>query len=159
MLLPKEVQKSHSRAPWDKCDWVRRGGAPYRTDIMITSTAPAPRSSVARSRLLAIPTDRDCATEADFLLEREIKHLLAERTPDIPFVGEEYGGQQTAGSYWFLEPSTAPSTTHAASHYTASHSPSSPTACRISVKSPCPASTSGTRREQAARHSTNNPSQ
>ncbi|MGL4340770.1 MAG: inositol monophosphatase family protein [Rhodoglobus sp.] len=48
-------------------------------------------------------TDRDFATEADFLIEKAVKQLLSELTPQIPFVGEEYGGN-TSGTYWCLDP-------------------------------------------------------
>jgi myo-inositol-1(or 4)-monophosphatase len=49
-------------------------------------------------------TDRDFATAADLLIEREVRALLEKLTPDVPFFGEEYGGQSSMGTYWCLDP-------------------------------------------------------
>ncbi|MEM9655864.1 MAG: inositol monophosphatase family protein [Actinomycetota bacterium] len=48
--------------------------------------------------------DRDFATEVDFAIERTVRERLAKLTPDIGFVGEEYGGDQDAERYWCLDP-------------------------------------------------------
>lgn len=49
-------------------------------------------------------TDRDFATNADLMIEREVRALLDQLTPDIPFLGEEYGGTSPEGNYWCLDP-------------------------------------------------------
>lgn len=49
-------------------------------------------------------TDRDFATVLDQRIEREVKELLAQLTPEIPFLGEETGGVDPSGTYWCLDP-------------------------------------------------------
>ena len=49
--------------------------------------------------------DRDMASEVDYAVERRLRDLLAERTPDIGFLGEEDGGADTDGAAtWVLDP-------------------------------------------------------
>jgi myo-inositol-1(or 4)-monophosphatase len=48
--------------------------------------------------------DRDYATSVDFSIERVIKHTLARATPEIPFLGEEEGGDFHADTLWTLDP-------------------------------------------------------
>jgi myo-inositol-1(or 4)-monophosphatase len=48
--------------------------------------------------------DRDYATRVDLEIEAQIKALLAEAAPDIPFLGEESGGSLNLGPMWVLDP-------------------------------------------------------
>jgi myo-inositol-1(or 4)-monophosphatase len=49
--------------------------------------------------------DRDFATEVDVHIEASIKTSLAEATPDIPFLGEEEGGETDPDlARWVLDP-------------------------------------------------------
>ncbi|MFN8075547.1 MAG: inositol monophosphatase family protein [Kineosporiaceae bacterium] len=49
--------------------------------------------------------DRDPATEVDVAVERRIRALLAERTPDVAFLGEEEGATgRDGGLLWSLDP-------------------------------------------------------
>lgn len=48
--------------------------------------------------------DRDYATSVDIAIERAIKHALAKATPEIPFLGEEEGGDIHADTLWTLDP-------------------------------------------------------
>jgi myo-inositol-1(or 4)-monophosphatase len=41
--------------------------------------------------VLTAKGDRDMASEVDFAVERAVRDLLAERTPQIGFLGEEEG--------------------------------------------------------------------
>jgi myo-inositol-1(or 4)-monophosphatase len=49
--------------------------------------------------------DRDFATDVDMHIETAIKDSLAAATPEIPFLGEEEGGERLAGrAVWVLDP-------------------------------------------------------
>lgn len=49
--------------------------------------------------------DRDFATDLDLQIETAIKTALGTATPDIPFLGEEEGGDEQAGRpRWVLDP-------------------------------------------------------
>lgn len=50
--------------------------------------------------------DRDMATEVDFLVERQVRSFLAERTPSVGFLGEEEGSRGEPGNEtaWVLDP-------------------------------------------------------
>ena len=49
--------------------------------------------------------DRDFATDVDLRIESEIRASLGEATPEIPFLGEEEGGQEgLGGARWVLDP-------------------------------------------------------
>ena len=49
--------------------------------------------------------DRDFATDVDLRIELEIRASLAQATPEIPFLGEEEGGQEElGGARWVLDP-------------------------------------------------------
>ena len=49
--------------------------------------------------------DRDFATDVDLRIESEIRASLAQATPEIPFLGEEEGGQEElGGARWVLDP-------------------------------------------------------
>jgi myo-inositol-1(or 4)-monophosphatase len=50
--------------------------------------------------------DRDLVSDVDIAIERQVRHLLAQATPDIAFLGEEEGrtGDQDAGWVWTLDP-------------------------------------------------------
>lgn len=48
---------------------------------------------------------KDYATEVDYQIEREICAFLLKQTPDIPFMGEEFGGADLSDErYWVLDP-------------------------------------------------------
>ncbi len=46
----------------------------------------------------------DLVTHLDLASERLIKQRLAERTPEIPIVGEESGGEVVRGLQWYADP-------------------------------------------------------
>lgn len=46
----------------------------------------------------------DSVTWLDFTVERFLKEELARAYPDIPFVGEETGGERTAERFWLVDP-------------------------------------------------------
>jgi myo-inositol-1(or 4)-monophosphatase len=48
--------------------------------------------------------DRDYATSVDLAIERAVKETLAKATPEIPFLGEETGGDVHADTLWTLDP-------------------------------------------------------
>lgn len=49
--------------------------------------------------------ERDMASELDFEVERSVRELLAVRTPEIGFLGEEYGALRgDSGLVWVLDP-------------------------------------------------------
>jgi myo-inositol-1(or 4)-monophosphatase len=48
--------------------------------------------------------DRDFATDVDLRIESEIKGVLADATPEIPFLGEEEGGAELGEARWVLDP-------------------------------------------------------
>jgi myo-inositol-1(or 4)-monophosphatase len=50
-------------------------------------------------------TDRDFSTETDLLIERRVRELLAKLTPEVGFLGEEFGGDLTHDApFWCLDP-------------------------------------------------------
>ncbi len=49
-------------------------------------------------------TDRDYATEADFLIEDRVRAHLANLTPEVGFLGEERGHTGDTRRYWCLDP-------------------------------------------------------
>ncbi|MGH3815221.1 MAG: inositol monophosphatase family protein [Pseudonocardiaceae bacterium] len=54
-----------------------------------------------------VKSDRDIATEVDYLVEREVRRFLAEATPELGFLGEEEGASDGAANdlpYWVLDP-------------------------------------------------------
>src|ERR1700757_503928 len=48
--------------------------------------------------------DRDYASRVDFQIEDAVRNALADRTPEIPFLGEERGGHLHAPLLWVLDP-------------------------------------------------------
>ncbi len=58
-----------------------------------------------RDVAVELKADGSPVTEADRAAERAIRAALAEGTPEIPILGEEYGGEQTAtGRCWIVDP-------------------------------------------------------
>lgn len=53
---------------------------------------------------LTYKTDRDYASELDFRIERAVRAFLAERTPEIGFIGEEEGAIGATEQAWCLDP-------------------------------------------------------
>jgi histidinol phosphatase-like enzyme (inositol monophosphatase family) len=51
-----------------------------------------------------IKKDGTPVTEADRAAERAIRAVFEKATPEIPVVGEEYGGDAAAGRYWLVDP-------------------------------------------------------
>jgi myo-inositol-1(or 4)-monophosphatase len=72
-----------------------RGG-----DVIRGASDPTARASLAEDK--GVPGDY--VTRVDRASEAAIRALLAERTPDIPVVGEEEGGSQAADRYWLVDP-------------------------------------------------------
>ncbi len=72
-----------------------RGGEVVRSGS--AGTVPA---SLARDKGLP----GDYVTQVDRDSEDAIRSLLAERTPDIPVMGEEEGGSATTDRYWVVDP-------------------------------------------------------
>ncbi|GAA2396217.1 inositol monophosphatase [Catellatospora methionotrophica] len=74
------------------------------TAVQATGIALDLIRSVPRGRSTA-KGDRDMATETDYAIERAVRAFLAERTPDIGFLGEEDGLSGSAGEWmWVLDP-------------------------------------------------------
>jgi histidinol phosphatase-like enzyme (inositol monophosphatase family) len=48
--------------------------------------------------------DGSPVTEADLAAERAIRAFFREATPEIPVVGEEFGGDGADGPYWLVDP-------------------------------------------------------
>lgn len=48
-------------------------------------------------------TERDFATATDFAIEDAVRELLARKTPDIGFLGEERGHTGDREKYWCLD--------------------------------------------------------
>ncbi|MEV0271971.1 inositol monophosphatase family protein [Hamadaea sp. NPDC050747] len=65
-------------------------------------------AGMLRTRLPGVLTakgDRDMASEVDYAVERAVRSFLAERTPDVGFLGEEEGSAgATDGLTWVLDP-------------------------------------------------------
>jgi myo-inositol-1(or 4)-monophosphatase len=68
---------------------------------------------VARARIrqrlvgsIRAKTDRDFVSDLDVAVERDVRRLLADRVPDIGFLGEEEGWSpgSNRGRYWVLDP-------------------------------------------------------
>lgn len=61
--------------------------------------------SCAPGRLTA-KGDRDMASEVDYAIEAAVRQFLAERTPEVDFLGEENGltGHDGGGLLWALDP-------------------------------------------------------
>ncbi|MBN1173263.1 MAG: inositol monophosphatase family protein [Micromonosporaceae bacterium] len=58
-----------------------------------------------RPGTLTAKGERDMATDVDFAIERQVRALLADRTPQIGFLGEEEGRSGPAGDLWWtLDP-------------------------------------------------------
>lgn len=53
---------------------------------------------------LTYKNDRDYATEADYVIEREMRKYLNEHAPRIGFLGEESGAFGSTDTYWALDP-------------------------------------------------------
>lgn len=67
----------------------------------------ARREILSRFRSVAVETKADGSpvTEADRAAERAIRECLGEATPDVPILGEEYGGdRETSGRRWIVDP-------------------------------------------------------
>jgi len=67
----------------------------------------ARRETVARFRNVAVETKGDGSpvTEADRAAERAIRDELGNAFPDVPQLGEEYGGERTlSGLRWLVDP-------------------------------------------------------
>jgi 3'-phosphoadenosine 5'-phosphosulfate (PAPS) 3'-phosphatase len=63
------------------------------------------RQGRSHIRALIDKGDRDFATDVDLQIEAEIKASLAEAAPDIPFLGDEEGGEEaTDQARWVLDP-------------------------------------------------------
>jgi histidinol-phosphatase len=79
-------------------------------DLAKVACAAADRARaevLPRFRDVAVETKRDGSpvTEADRSAERAMRALLAEATPEIEVVGEEYGGDApSSGRHWLLDP-------------------------------------------------------
>jgi histidinol-phosphatase len=79
-------------------------------DLAKVACAAADRARaevLPRFRDVAVETKRDGSpvTEADRSAERAMRELLAEATPEIQVVGEEFGGAApSSGRHWLLDP-------------------------------------------------------
>ncbi|HEX6968127.1 MAG TPA: inositol monophosphatase, partial [Micromonosporaceae bacterium] len=54
--------------------------------------------------ILTVKGDRDLASEVDYLIEREVRSFLHERTPGIGFLSEEEGATGPGDLHWALDP-------------------------------------------------------
>lgn len=57
-----------------------------------------------RNVVVELKKDGSPVTEADRAAERAIRAVLERATPEIPIVGEEYGGEGGSGRYWLVDP-------------------------------------------------------
>ena len=76
-----------------------------------TETVAAEAMDLAKSILSApnddertYKSDRDFATATDYAIEDAVRELLADRTPDLGFLGEERGHTGNREKYWCLDP-------------------------------------------------------
>lgn len=80
----------------------------YADLLPVASEAVELASTLARSRrpgTLTHKGERDMTSEVDFLIERQVRELLRERTPEIGFIGEEEGAHDGTGELvWALDP-------------------------------------------------------
>jgi myo-inositol-1(or 4)-monophosphatase len=77
--------------------------------LAVATEATWVASEIIRSRgpgELTAKGDRDMSTEVDFAVERTVRELLAEKTPEIGVLGEEEGatGATEGGLLWCLDP-------------------------------------------------------
>ena len=81
------------------------GGLLLAAEAAVDIGARIMRQGRAHIGALIAKGDRDFATDVDLHIELAIKSSLAEATPDIPFLGEEGGGEQdSARACWVLDP-------------------------------------------------------
>jgi myo-inositol-1(or 4)-monophosphatase len=57
-----------------------------------------------RPGALTAKGDRDMASAADYLVEREVRHFLTSSAPGIGFLGEEQGRTGNTDVFWALDP-------------------------------------------------------
>lgn len=79
------------------------------TELLAVATeAAGVAAELIRTRFPGVLTakgDRDMASEVDFAVEREVRALLARRTPQVGLLGEEEGGPGLDGDLtWVLDP-------------------------------------------------------
>jgi myo-inositol-1(or 4)-monophosphatase len=77
--------------------------------LAVATQATSVASEMIRSRdpgEFTVKGDRDMATEVDFAVERTVRELLAQKTPEIGLLGEEEGasGATDNGLLWSLDP-------------------------------------------------------
>lgn len=82
--------------------------ADYRRDILplIEKTGESLRAEFGRAKAVSQKTERpiDFVTELDRSTENFIAAELHKLYPSIEFMGEEYGGNDTAEQFWLLDP-------------------------------------------------------
>lgn len=60
---------------------------------------------LSKPRVISLKTDRDMVTEIDLAIEADVRRFLAERAPEVGFLGEEGGIQgQDSELTWALDP-------------------------------------------------------
>jgi len=64
------------------------------------------RHMILGSQKVYTKSDRDLVSDTDFAIEREIRALLSEKTPQFGFLGEEEGWADSIneGTFWVLDP-------------------------------------------------------
>jgi myo-inositol-1(or 4)-monophosphatase len=76
--------------------------------LRVAQTAVDAAAELVRTKppgVLAPKGDRDYTSEVDYAVERHVRTFLAERTPDIAFVGEEESAAVTdEAEWWTLDP-------------------------------------------------------
>lgn len=84
--------------------------SPYDDDLRLAlrlaDAADALTLAAFRREDLVVDTKPDLTpvTEADTSVERALRDLIAQERPDDAVVGEEFGGRDTAGRRWILDP-------------------------------------------------------
>lgn len=66
--------------------------------------ATAPMLAIRSGPSYSMKGDRDPVTESDLRIEAAVRLFLSKETPEIPFLGEEGGGDSGSGTFWALDP-------------------------------------------------------
>lgn len=85
------------------------GGARRLGELLpVAVEAAALAAGLIRTRAPGVLTakgDRDLASEVDFAVEHVVRGFLAERTPEVDFLGEEEGHRSSGAEFtWVLDP-------------------------------------------------------
>jgi histidinol phosphatase-like enzyme (inositol monophosphatase family) len=104
---------AYHRAVWPGAQHAPRYPARVRDSDLEKLAGVAERAAdrareeiLPRFRRVGVETKSDGSpvTEADRAAERAIRAVFEQETPDIPVLGEEYGGEASASRHWVVDP-------------------------------------------------------